>query len=64
MRTGTYRVMVYNDLDALFGYDAGAQVYMDNLTKAVANSIVRHLNKATPDFVCYFVDGGADRDDE
>lgn len=51
----TYSVMYYNELDAGFGYDAGPQRYMDGLDRNVANSIARHMNRVSPDFIDYYV---------
>ena len=56
MENGAYMVMVYNEVDAEYGCDPGATVYMDNLTAATAKAIARHMNKASPDFVSYFVE--------
>ncbi|MBR0482415.1 MAG: hypothetical protein IJJ48_08085 [Firmicutes bacterium] len=56
-----WMVRFYNELDADFGYDCGAQTLMFNLTKAAAKSIARHLNKTTPDFVFYFAEPEPER---
>lgn len=51
-----YKVMCYNELDAQFGYECGAMTIFANLTKSVAKSICRHMNKVTPRFVSYFIE--------
>lgn len=48
-----WMVIVYNELDAEFGYDCGAQVYMSGLDRATAKSIARNLNKRCPSFISY-----------
>lgn len=54
MMTEPWYITFYNELDADFGYDCGAQTYMTGLEPAVAKSIARHLNKVTPDFISYY----------
>lgn len=49
-------VWFYNELDADFGYDCGAQVAYHATDKATAKSIARHLNKITPDFISYWAE--------
>ena len=49
-------VRFYNMLDADFGYDCGAQVYMFGLEPAVAKSIARHKNRTTSDFIYYYAE--------
>ena len=56
-----WMVVCYNELDAAFGYDPGAQVIDTNLTKAAAKAIARHKNKVTPDFVSYFAEPEPER---
>lgn len=51
-----WMIWSYNEADAAFGYDPGAVNYMDNLPKAIAKSIARHLNKVSPWFVRYYAD--------
>lgn len=42
---GMYRVVCYNEMDAEFGYDCGAQIIFNFVDKAQAKSYVRHMNK-------------------
>ena len=51
-----WMIWYYNELDAGFGYDPGASVYMHGLDKAVAKSIARHMNKVMPDFCIYYAE--------
>lgn len=56
MMTEYWRVLFYNEVDAEFGYDCGAQTYMFGLDPAVAKSIARHMNKVSPKFVSYWAE--------
>ena len=49
-----WMIWCYNELDADFGYDCGAQPFMNGLDKATAKSIARHKIKTTPDFCGYY----------
>lgn len=51
-----WMVLFYNELDADFGYECGAAVYMHGLEPAVAKAIARHKNKTTPDFITYYAE--------
>lgn len=56
-----YMVTYYNALDAEFGYDCGPRTIFSNLTRAVAKSIARHMNKVSPEFMSYCVESEPDR---
>ena len=51
-----WMVLFYNELDAGFGHDCGAKVYMNGLEPAVAKAIARNKNKNTPDFIYYYAE--------
>lgn len=56
-----WMVMFINFIDSDFGYHYGPVLLEGNLTKAVAKSIARHMNKVTPDFVCYYAEPEPER---
>lgn len=55
---GEWLVTVYNELDADFGYDCGPSVKYTDISKSVAKSIERHLNRLSPDFIWYSAENG------
>lgn len=56
-----WTVYYYNEADAKFGYDPGAQVYMQGLDKAMAKWFARYMNKKTPAFIQYWAEPEPER---
>lgn len=56
-----WTVYFYNEADASYGYDAGAQVYKNGVDKATAKWIARFMDKKTPEFVHYFAEPEPER---
>ena len=56
-----WTVYCYNEADAQFGYDPGAQVHEMGLDKAVAKWIARFMDKKSPKFVHYWAEPEPER---
>lgn len=62
MENKTWKVTFCNSLDDGFGYACENVTMKEHLTKAVAKSIARHMNKIAPEFVAYLASDANDAD--